>query len=138
MYFRKFCALIGPFMGRQSLFCMYPIIGPVPHLQPSAGNRSTELSPSGLVARNTPNGTEAQLPPWYSTPLKCHFDGIVTEKAFMPFSDGSVMYCVCVPPVEAVLAPPPSPALATDVSSGPLQPKSVSAIRTAANLPLAI
>ena len=113
---------------------MYPIIGPVPHLQPSAGIRSTELSPSGLVARNTPKGVEAQFPPWYSTPLKCHFAGIVTEKAFMPFSEGSVMYCVCVPPIEAFVAPPPSPTLEAYVASGPLQPKRVSAIRIAANL----
>src|ERR1035441_2907402 len=41
------------------------------------------------------------------------------------------------PPDEPLLAPPfpPSPALAADVCTGPLQPKKVSAIRIIANLP---
>src|ERR1039458_10122488 len=53
----------------------------------------------------------------------------------MPSIDGSVMYSFCVPPVGAVLAPPPSAALAADVCNGPLQPKSASAIRIVASLP---
>jgi hypothetical protein len=57
------------------------------------------------------------------------------------------MFAVRVPPSEVapspeepLLAPPfaPSPALAADVCSGPLQPKKVSAIRIVASLPLVV
>jgi hypothetical protein len=63
---------------------------------------------------------------------------MVTEKAFMSLNDGSLMYSFCVPPVEAAVAPPPSPALAADVCDGPLQPTKVSAIRIVASLPLVL
>src|SRR5450631_1531077 len=60
---------------------------------------------------------------------------MVTENAFMLLNVGSVMYCICVPPDEAVAAPSPVPA--ADVCTGPLHPRIVIAIRTAASLTLA-
>src|ERR1035438_944844 len=60
---------------------------------------------------------------------------------------GSGMYSTRVPPLDtpALLVPSPdepplkaSAALAADVCNGPLQPKSASAIRIVANLPLAV
>ena len=39
-----------------------------------------------------------------STPWKCHFAGMVTETAFMPLNDGSVMYFTCRAPEESSLA----------------------------------